>query len=156
MTIHWRIVKKKLSDLRELGINPRTLSKNQYDQLSTSISKFGLIDKPIITSDGLIIGGHQRKKVLEMMGVKEVDCYVPDKELTQEEIEELCIRLNKNTGEWDWDILANHWNMEDLVEWGFDPLEFSGFDCGEPQENDTAQESEKKAKKCCPACGHEF
>jgi DNA modification methylase len=53
------------------------------------------------------------------MGVKEVECHVPDHTLSQAEIKELCIRLNRNVGEWDWDLLANEWDSEGLLEWGF-------------------------------------
>jgi ParB-like chromosome segregation protein Spo0J len=108
MTIEWSLKKFKVKDLQEYAKNPRSLSRGQADQLKESISKFGLIDKPVCTQDGLIIGGHARKKILEKLGIKEVDCYVPNKELDEREIEELNIRLNKNGGEFDFDILANH------------------------------------------------
>jgi len=45
---------------------------------------------------------------------------VPETKLSDRDVEELNIRLNRNTGEWDWDILANEWEVEDLQEWGFD------------------------------------
>lgn len=121
--INWSLKKFKVKDLKDYTKNPRTLSQEQYKHLKISIDKFGLIDKPIVTSEGVIIGGHQRKKILEKSGIKEVDCYVPDRPLQDKEIEELNIRLNKNTGDWDFDILANQWDLSDLVEWGFDPAE---------------------------------
>lgn len=124
--IEWKLQKFNLRDLKEFSKNPRILSEHQYKHLKQSIDKFGLIDKPIVTSGGMIIGGHQRKKILEMSGIKDIECYVPSRELTEKEIEELNIRLNKNSGEWDMDILANQWDVEDLQEWGFtdDELEF--------------------------------
>jgi len=70
-----------------------------------------------------IIGGHQRKHVLEASGVKEIECWIPDRELSDKEVEELNIRLNKNTGSWDFDILANNFELEDLKEWGFEDRE---------------------------------
>ena len=45
---------------------------------------------------------------------------MPETKLSDRDVEELNIRLNRNTGEWDWDILANEWEVEDLQEWGFD------------------------------------
>ena len=44
---------------------------------------------------------------------------MPDHPLSEKEVEELNIRLNKNTGDWDWDVLANSWDPDELVEWGF-------------------------------------
>jgi len=81
-----------------------------------------MIDKPIVNADSLhtIIGGHQRKHVLEASGVKEIECWIPDRELSDKEVEELNIRLNKNTGSWDFDTLANEFELDDLLEWGFD------------------------------------
>lgn len=125
MTLTWNLEKRKVSSLREYPKNPRSLSKEQYGHLQHSIGTFGLIDKPIINVNGDIIGGHQRKKVLQRMKIKEVECWVPDRELTEKEVEELNIRLNKNTGDFDFDILANEWEISDLLSWGFDVKDFS-------------------------------
>ena len=48
--------------------------------------------------------------------------------LTLEQERELNVRLNKNTGSFDWDILANEFEVEDLVDWGFTEDELTGFD----------------------------
>lgn len=53
------------------------------------------------------------------MGVKDVDVYTPDRDLTPKETQELTIRLNRNAGEWDFDLLANAFNLDELIEWGF-------------------------------------
>jgi len=92
-----------------------------------------MIDKPIVNldSDNTIIGGHQRKHVLEATGVKECECWIPDRQLTEREVEELNIRLNKNTGSWDFDTLANEFELPDLVEWGFEPFELGVNDTEE-------------------------
>lgn len=115
----WHLESRKLSSLKEYEKNPRQLSKSAYAQLKRSLEKFGLVDKPIINRDDTIIGGHQRVKVLRDMGVKEIECYVPDTQLTEKEVQEFCIRLNKNVGSWDWDVLGNEWNAVDLVDFGF-------------------------------------
>lgn len=126
--IKWTLTEKKLSDLKDYPKNPRQLSKDQAKHLSTSINKFGLIDKPIINTDGTIIGGHQRKRILKDAGFKTVQCWTPDRELIESEIEELNIRLNKNTGDWNFDILANEWSLADLLEWGFTSDDFPDLD----------------------------
>lgn len=121
----WHLETRDIEDLEPHPRNPRYLSKEDAKHLKRSISKFGLIDRPVITTDGLIIGGHQRIKVLHELGHSEVECWVVDgDDLTDEEIDELNIRLNKNQGDWDWDKLANEWDVNDLLNWGFDQSEF--------------------------------
>lgn len=117
--INWKLEKRKIKDLKEHPKNPRILSAEQAIHLQQSFDKFGIVDKIIINQDNTIIGGHQRKKILKKMGIKEVDCFVPDRPLSHDEVDELNIRLNKNTGDWDWDILANQWDVDKLIEWGF-------------------------------------
>lgn len=124
--INWHLETRKLSDLKDHPKNPRKLDKDQAEHLQKSLEKFGLIDKPIINLDNQIIGGHQRKNVLKKMKLKQIECFVPDHMLTPEEVDELNIRLNRNTGDWDWDILANQWDTEQLIDWGFKAEEFIG------------------------------
>ena len=106
--INWTLQTFNLDELTDYYKNPRSLTEKEFKQLKTSLDKFGMIDKPIVNLDAgnTIIGGHQRKHVLEAEGVKEVECWVPDRLLTEREVEELNIRLNKNTGSWDFDTLA--------------------------------------------------
>ena len=129
------------------------LTKDQAKQLQVSLEKFGLADKPIINDDGTIIGGHQRIKLLTELGYTEVECWEPDRPLTEKEVYEFNIRLNKNTGEWDWDILANQWDLSELIEWGFDRDEF-GLGITE-EEADKHTEEEKEEEKC-PQCGYKL
>ena len=120
--INWTLQTFNLDELTDYYKNPRSLTEKEFKQLKTSLDKFGMIDKPIVNADPVhtVIGGHQRKHVLEAEGVKEVECWVPDRELSDKEVEELNIRLNKNTGSWDFDTLANSFELDDLLEWGFD------------------------------------
>lgn len=123
----WRIEKRNINDLINHPKNPRKLSIDDERQLAKSIDKFGLIDLPVINHDNRVIGGHQRLRILQDMLVTTVDCWVPDgSELTDDEIDELNIRLNRNQGEWDWDILANEWEVNDLLDWGFSSEEIEG------------------------------
>ena len=134
--IEWHIEKRKISSLKDHPKNPRKLSKHDAGHLKESLEKFGLADKPIITKDGLIIGGHQRKRILKQMGFNEIDCMVPDRDLSQKEIDELNIRLNRNLGECDYDKLANEWNFEDIINWVFIENEFDVDGSFVPKENE--------------------
>ncbi len=115
----WTLKTFKITDLKSYAKNPRTLSEKEHRQLSDSIGKFGLIDKPIINADNTIIGGHQRVQILLEKEEASVECWVPDCVLSEKEVEELNIRLNRNNGDWDYDILANEFDIGDLLTWGF-------------------------------------
>jgi hypothetical protein len=123
--INWTLQQFNIDELTDYYKNPRSLSDKEFKQLKTSLDKFGMIDKPIVNADSLhtIIGGHQRKHVLEASGVKEIECWIPDRELSDKEVEELNIRLNKNTGSWDFDALANEFDLGELLDWGFSEKE---------------------------------
>lgn len=119
---NWSLKRVKVRDLKNYYKNPRQLSDKQGEQLKESIDKFGLIDKPIVNQDFTLIGGHQRKNVI-LGEFDEVDVWYPDRKLSESEVEELNIRLNKNTGSWDYDTLANEWEVNDLLNWGFEDWE---------------------------------
>lgn len=121
----WTLEKRRIKDLKPYPRNPRQLSKKQAAHLQESLDKFGLCEPIVINQDNLIIGGHQRIRTLKKLEHKEVDCYVPDRQLTEQEVDELCIRLNQNVGSWDWDLLANEWEITDLLNWGFDQEELA-------------------------------
>ena len=123
------IIQKPIDSLIFAEYNPRQLSDDQYKHLKDSISRFGLVDPIIINKNkdrkDIIIGGHQRVKVAKTMGIKEVPCVEID--LTYDKEKELNVRLNKNVGSWDFDILANTFDVDELIEFGFDEKELVGL-----------------------------
>ena len=125
MDIKQNIVNKDINDLIFAEYNPRQLSKDQFKYLKDSIHRFGLVDPIIINKNkdrkNIIIGGHQRTKVAKAMGIKEIPCLEID--LAYDKERELNVRLNKNTGDWDYDLLANNFDIEELNDWGFDDSE---------------------------------
>lgn len=125
--IKWHSEVWKLADLTEWDRNPRIMKEKGVSDLDKSIEKFGLAEPIVINTDGLIIGGHGRYKVLELQGETECNCYVPSRTLNEKEVEELNIRLNANiAGEFNWEVLANEWEAEELNDWGLDlPLDFA-------------------------------
>jgi len=122
----WHTEKRRLGDLIEWDKNPRQLKEHDAEHLKKSLDNFGVADPLIINTDNRIIGGHMRRRIMLQSGYKPddlVDVRVPERELTEREAEELAIRLNKNTGDWDFDALANNFELDDLLEWGFDKQE---------------------------------
>lgn len=120
----WNLKKIKVSDLKENPKNPRKLTVKGLNDLEKSIKKFGVAEPLVVNTDLMLCGGHGRKKILERLNITEVDCYLPEKKLSQKEFNELGIRLNKNiAGEFDFDILANEFELPELLEWGFEEKE---------------------------------
>ncbi|HQC64815.1 MAG TPA: DNA modification methylase [Anaerolineaceae bacterium] len=124
MKLTWHNEKRKIKDLVPYVANPRQITDKQAKDLKASLDKFGLAEPITINTDNTIIGGHQRKKILEnLVGVDpdyEVDVWVPDRELSIDEMRELNVRLNKNVAGWDFDTLANNFELDDLLDWGFE------------------------------------
>jgi ParB-like chromosome segregation protein Spo0J len=116
-----KIKKIDINKLQPATYNPRQISTKQYKDLKESIEKFDLVDPIIINKDMTVIGGHQRLKVCKELKYDKVDCVVLD--LSKEEERELNIRLNKSGGEFDIDILANEFEIEELKDWGFKEIE---------------------------------
>ena len=118
----------KPTDIIMAEYNPRQQTKDQYSQLKDSLTRFGLVDPLIINKHkdrkNILVGGHQRLRVATELGLDKIPCVEVDLPLDKEK--ELNIRLNKNVGEWDYDSLANHFDVGELTEWGFsnDELQF--------------------------------
>ena len=111
----------KIADLIPASYNPRKKLKpgdKEYEKIKNSIKEFGYVEPIIINSDMTIIGGHQRATVLADLGYTEVECIVVDIDKTKEKA--LNVALNKITGEWNKELLA------DLIK----DLEDSDFDVG--------------------------
>ena len=111
------IEKIEINKLKAATYNPRQISTKQYKDLKESITKFGLVDPIIVNKCYTIIGGHQRYKICKDLEYKDIGCIILD--LNKEQERELNIRLNKNTGTFDMDILANEFDIDQLVDWGF-------------------------------------
>lgn len=98
-----------LSELRPAEYNPRKFPKEKDQKLKDSINKFGVVDPLIVNvaedRKNIVIGGNFRLSVLKDLGYTKAPCvYVNISDIEKEK--ELNIRLNKNLGEWDFDLLA--------------------------------------------------
>lgn len=126
-----KVVNRNIDELIEAEYNPRQLSEDQFTAISDSIKRFGLVD-PILVNmhkdrKNIIIGGHQRTKVAKHLGYETIPTI--ELSLTLDKEKELNIRLNKNTGAFDFDMLANHFEVADLTDWGFQEWEIgNGWD----------------------------
>ena len=119
--ITWQIEKRKLADLKPHSKNPRQFTDKGMKDLENSINSIGFMQPININQDGTILSGHARTLKLKEMGETQVDVYVPDRMLTPKQEEEVLVRANANTaGKWDWDLLANNFEIEEINEWGLE------------------------------------
>jgi site-specific DNA-methyltransferase (adenine-specific) len=121
--LKWQAVNIRLSQLKEYSDNPRKITTELLEKLASHISEDGYHQRIIVDSDYTIIGGHQRKKALYMAGYdddNEIEVLMPNRKLSAEEVDRLNIRDNLSFGEYDFDILTERFDMEDLVSFGMD------------------------------------
>lgn len=144
LTIHQINIK----ELNPAPYNPRSWSQEATDQLTESIRRFGLVD-PILVNyaenrKNTVIGGHFRLKVAKNLGFTEIPVvYVNIPDETKEK--ELNLRLNKNLGDWDWNLLAEFDEIL-LADIGFTSEELDTiFDIDDtlPEEFDLQKELDK-------------
>ena len=116
---------RKLTELKKLPNNPRQIKSEDFDKLCTSIknSPDYFEARPLILSDRtgelIIIAGNQRYEAAKTLKLKEVPTFLIS-DLTEEREKEIIIRDNVSNGMWDWDMLANEWDADELADWGID------------------------------------
>lgn len=146
------IEKYKLKDLKSYEKNPRRLSEKQYESLKRDLIELGDLSGVIHDlNSNQIIGGNQRTRIFN--DLKNAEIYITEKfkvptktgtvalgyiifagekytyrqvRWTSKQCEKANIVANKAGGNWDMDILANDFEIEDLKEWGFEDIEL-GF-----------------------------
>lgn len=120
----WHTEERKVDSLLPHKKTPRKISKEQSDRLKRSLETYGLVEIPAIDLDGTILAGHQRIKVLQLLGQgnSTIDVRVPNRKLTDAEAEAYLIGSNSIHGEWDFDLLRD-FEMDLLVDLGFDQKE---------------------------------
>lgn len=122
-----KIQKVKITAIKSNPNNPRLIKDDKFHKLVKSIKEFPqmLELRPIVVNDEMVIlGGNMRHKACIEAGLKEVTI-VKASDLTEQQQKEFIIKDNVGFGEWDWDVLANEWNTEELIEWGLDIPNFN-------------------------------
>lgn len=116
----WHTEKRKVKDLVPYDRNPRKLPNFAAQKLTESINKFNIAEIPAIDTNNKIVAGHQRMKIMLVLGRgdEEIDVRVPNRALTEKEFKEYNIRSNLNVGEWDTNLLAEI-DESSLADFGF-------------------------------------
>ena len=110
-----------VSQIKPNPNNPRLIKDDKFKKLVQSIKDFPdmLNKRPIVVNkDMIVLGGNMRLKACIEAGMKDVPVIVAD--WSEEQQREFIIKDNVSGGEWDWDVLANEWDSEQLTEWGLD------------------------------------
>ena len=168
---------------RQYHKNPRQITTKQMTMLAHDLAELGDLSGIVhdLNTDELI-GGNQRSKIfrLDECEIQLSEQYdAPDeqgtvalgyviwqgKKYTYRQVrwdtktaEKANIVANKAGGTWDFDILGNEWEIDELLEWGFEPFEL-GLDDGEgkdPPEEFAEYGDDIETQYCCPKCGYEW
>ena len=100
--------------------------------------------RPIVVNKEMVaLGGNMRLKAMQEAGWKEVPVEIVD--WSEEKQREFIIKDNVGYGFWDWDELANKWDVEVLKKCGLETPDNWGGEEEEPKAT--------KEKEACPYCG---
>ena len=143
------IMKKlvNIASVKENLKNPRFIKDAKFKKLVKSIKSFPemLEKRPIVVDEDMIVlGGNMRLNACKSAGLFEVWIDIATG-WSEEQKKEFIIKDNVGFGEWDWDILANEWNVSQIVEWGLD-LPIYDLPIQETEEKDNNRET-------CEMCG---
>lgn len=144
----------KLDELNPAGYNPRKDLKpddKQYQAIQNSIEQFGFVEPLVVNvHDGknMIVGGHQRYKILKASGVSTTEAVVVDLDGQKEKA--LNIALNKIDGEWDNEKLQElfrEFDEEDVTDIGFTEEEYEDLVKEYEDERQNVQESSQSGSE---------
>ena len=103
--------------------NPRIIKDDKFKKLVKSLQDFPeMLDtrEVIVNKDMVVLGGNQRLRAAKEAGITEIPVKIVDWD--EERQKEFIVKDNLPYGEWDWDILANEWEIDDLKAWGVDGI----------------------------------
>lgn len=113
--------KISISKIRKNPDNPRIIRDDNFKKLVKSLKDFPEMMelRPVVVNrEMIILGGNMRYEAAKVAGWKDIPVTIA--ELTPEQEREFIIKDNVSGGEWDFDLLANEWNAEELKDWGVD------------------------------------
>ena len=119
--LEWFTQSVRVGDLKGLPNNPRKITDTERNKLMRSLEKWNVVEIPVCNQDLTLISGNQRVGALVMLGRENemIDVRVPNRKLKSKEVKELALIGNTHNGEWDFDLLKEHYvELGDLGEFG--------------------------------------
>ena len=129
--------KVAIGELKPNPNNPRIIKDDKFKKLVQSIKdlpEMAEVRPIVVNTDMVVLGGNMRLKAMREAGWKEVPIEVVDWD--EDKQRQFIIKDNVSGGEWDWDMLANEWDADELNEWGLDLPEFEQVQELEAEEDD--------------------
>lgn len=111
----------KVDEIKLNPDNPRTIKDEKYQKLVTSLKEFpemAEVREVVVNKDHVILGGNMRFRAMQEAGWTEIPVKVVD--WPEDKQKEFIVKDNASFGEWDWDVIANQYELEDLEAWGID------------------------------------
>ena len=122
---------RNITEIKPNPKNPRVIRDDKFAKLVKSIQDFPemLEKRPLVCytdTDGkfVVLGGNMRLKAAKECKLKEIPIILAD-DWTEEQKAQFLIKDNVGFGEWDWEQLANEWDVEQLEDWGLNIPQFS-------------------------------
>lgn len=146
---------EKLSNLKHSDSNPRLIKRPRHEQLKKSLQEFPemkLLREIVVDEDLVILAGDKRTYALEELGYEDVTVKQVFG-LTDKQKREFIIKDNDHNGDWDPDIIANEWDVDELADWGVPKFKLPGADA---DKEDVNFEAEKTHDVTCPNCSFVF
>ena len=108
-----------IKDIKPNPNNPRVIKDEKFAKLVQSLKELpemATVRPVVVNSDMIVLGGNMRLKAMKEAGWKEVPVEIVDWD--EDKQRQFIIKDNVGFGEWDWEMLANEWDAEQLEEWG--------------------------------------
>ena len=108
-----------IKDIKPNPNNPRVIKDEKFAKLVQSLKELpemASVRPVVVNSDMIVLGGNMRLKAMKEAGWKEVPVEIVDWD--EDKQRQFIIKDNVGFGEWDWEMLANEWDAEQLEEWG--------------------------------------
>lgn len=127
--LEWRTERRKVKDLIQYKNNPRVLSPVQLEGLKRSLKKFNVAELPCINTDGTLVAGNQRVLALSLLGRDEekIEVRIPNRTLTDKEFKDYLLTSNRSGADWDWQKLAEEFDIGELLTAGFDSFDLGNI-----------------------------
>lgn len=122
-------MKMNIKDIKPNPNNPRFIKDPNFKKLVQSLLDFPEMLEAreiVLNKEHVILGGNMRYKAAIEAGLKDVSVKIVD--WSEAKQREFIVKDNISGGDWDWDLLANEWDTQQLDDWGLSTFKTEGFD----------------------------
>lgn len=147
-------MKLPIADIKENPDNPRLIRDDKFKKLVQSLKDFpemAEVREIVVNTGNVVLGGNMRLRAMKEAGWAEVPVRVVD--WPEDKQKEFVIKDNASYGEWDWDIVANQYELEELESWS---VELPKVMTQDFDDNSDREASNDPMKVTCPECQHVF